>query len=271
MRKVVPSMIVEYIDLRFPDAEMQQKQSKHGWYIDQNHVHMAANLLSMIDAIPEHLIILKGNNLAEFNEAIAAIKYAVNLWNRGVKNYPLQYVLGSGGLNPLTVLRKHLVTLHDEGAEPTTNGLLFIEDEEFRESLRRDLGSIDRSIASGEWKAGTVLGGSVIEALLLYGIQKYDERSHSELEAATQTLLSSDILRQQPPSNLNKWSLHELTEVASAISLIKDETTAQCRIAKDFRNLIHPGKAARLAIECDRGTALSVLAAVEHVIRDLTT
>lgn len=42
------------------------------------------------------------------------------------------------------------------------------------------------------------------------------------------------------------------------------------RLAKDFRNLIHPGAAQRLAQNCDRATALSAVAAVEHVVRDIT-
>jgi hypothetical protein len=49
-----------------------------------------------------------------------------------------------------------------------------------------------------------------------------------------------------------------------------DDTAQQARLGKDFRNLIHPGRASRLGKICDRGTALSALAAVEHVVRDLT-
>lgn len=268
--KVVPSVVVEYIDKRDPRAKKQQEQGGAHWFLDYNSAPFIKNVISLVDNIPEYLITLNGGALMEFFEAIEALQIMSNRWNNGDKTGLIQHIPGYGNTNPLTLLRKHLVTLHDEGAEPTTNELLFIADEEFRESLRRDLGSIDRSIASGEWKAGTILGGSVIEALLLYRMQKYDERSHSELEAAIETLLSTDTLRQQPPPDLNKWGLHELTEVAYSVSLIKDETASQCRIAKNFRNLIHPGKAERLALECDRGTAYSVLAAVEHVMRDLT-
>ncbi|MCI1909012.1 MAG: hypothetical protein LKI99_04780 [Acetobacter fabarum] len=41
-------------------------------------------------------------------------------------------------------------------------------------------------------------------------------------------------------------------------------------IAKDFRNLIHPGRAQRLGQVCDRATALTALAAVESIARDLS-
>jgi hypothetical protein len=52
--------------------------------------------------------------------------------------------------------------------------------------------------------------------------------------------------------------------------VIKADTRTQARLAKDYRNLIHPGRAARLTQKCDRGTALVTVAAVELVIRDLT-
>jgi hypothetical protein len=266
----VPSEIIKYIDSQYPEVLKELSGKYTTWRLTDYDIARVATVLMMVDSIPKHLIMLKGDDVFVFRETVETIRFAVNLWRGGDKRHVLGNIPGRGSENAMTILRKHLGSLSDEGAEPTTNELLFITDPEFRESLRRDLGSIDRSIANGEWKAGTVLGGSVIEAFLLYAVQEYDGRSHSELEAAKLTLLSSGILSQPPPSDLNKWGLHVLTEVASAISLIKEETTAQCRIAKDFRNLIHPGKAARLALECDRGTALSVLAAVEHVIRDLT-
>jgi hypothetical protein len=44
----------------------------------------------------------------------------------------------------------------------------------------------------------------------------------------------------------------------------------QADLARDFRNLIHPGRAQRTGADCDRGTALTALAAIELVVRDLS-
>ncbi len=65
------------------------------------------------------------------------------------------------------------------------------------------------------------------------------------------------------------WHLHEYVEVAAHMGVIKPDTATLVRLAKDFRNLIHPGPAARLGQKCDRATALGALAAVEAVARDL--
>lgn len=78
------------------------------------------------------------------------------------------------------------------------------------------------------------------------------------------------MLAQPPHANPERWVLHEYVEVAAHLDLIESETTALVRQAKDFRNLIHPGRAIRLGQKCDRATALAALAAVEFVVRDLT-
>lgn len=54
------------------------------------------------------------------------------------------------------------------------------------------------------------------------------------------------------------------------LGIMKKETASQTRLAKDFRNLIHPGRSQRLAQKCDRGTAYAAAASVEFVIRNLT-
>ena len=72
-----------------------------------------------------------------------------------------------------------------------------------------------------------------------------------------------------PDANIEKWDLHEYTEVAAQLGIIKADTAAQVRLARTVRNLIHPGRAQRLGQKADRFTALSALAAVEGIARDL--
>jgi hypothetical protein len=58
--------------------------------------------------------------------------------------------------------------------------------------------------------------------------------------------------------------------VPEELHLIDGDTATQARRAMDFRNLIHPGRAQRLAQVCDRRTALAALAAGEMVVRCLS-
>src|SRR5262249_43145879 len=73
-----------------------------------------------------------------------------------------------------------------------------------------------------------------------------------------------------PRGGPEDWGLAQLIDVAEALQLIETNTATQARLAKDFRNLIHPGRAQRAREVCDRGTALTALAAAELVVRDLS-
>ena len=82
--------------------------------------------------------------------------------------------------------------------------------------------------------------------------------------------MSSGRFRNQPSQDLERWNLFEFIEVSANLGVIKPDTAIQTTLAREFRNLIHPGRAQRLGQKCDRATALSAVAGVEHVVRDLT-
>ena len=106
-----------------------------------------------------------------------------------------------------------------------------------------------------------MLAGAAGEALLLWAIEK---KSPSDTGAAHAAVIPS------APSDPNRWDLDGYIKVAKALGLIEAETAKQADLAREFRNLIHPGRSARLAKKCDRGTALSALAALELIVRDLS-
>ena len=105
-----------------------------------------------------------------------------------------------------------------------------------------------------------------MEALLLWAVQQ----KAADIKAAVARAVTSGALVATPkkPDPLG-WDLHEFVEVASELALIGDQTTKQARLARNFRNLIHPGRSLKRGETCDRGTALAASAAVELVSRDL--
>ncbi len=102
------------------------------------------------------------------------------------------------------------------------------------------------------------MAGSAIEALLLSAIQR----------PSVKAKLAN--LTDRPKGGPEHWDLHDYIKIAERLSLIKANTATQARLTQGFRNLIHPGRAQRTAEKCDRGTALTALAGVELVVRDLT-
>jgi hypothetical protein len=123
------------------------------------------------------------------------------------------------------------------------------------------------ALANGEWKAATVLAGSVVEALLLWALH---QALAEDCRRAITSAVAKGTLSHRPPGELERWDLSEYIAVAEELTTIDVDTATQARLAKNFRNLIHPGRAQRLAQVCDRGTALAALAAVEMVVRCLT-
>jgi hypothetical protein len=77
-------------------------------------------------------------------------------------------------------------------------------------------------------------------------------------------------LAQKPRGSPEDWGLAEYIKVAVSLNLIKSNTEKLADLAKNFRNLIHPGRAQRLGEVCDRATALTALAAVDCIVRDLS-
>jgi hypothetical protein len=168
------------------------------------------------------------------------------------------------------VIYEALKLCPDAAPSPATTTLVFINDTDLRESIRLDISGANRDLLNNEYKGATVLAGSATEALLLWAIQQAEKAKPGAIRAAVSTLSTAGTIAKPKSSNPVQWSLIELIEMALELKLIGDNAAAQARLGKDFRNLIHPGRAARLGTVCDRGTALASLAAIELVVRDLT-
>jgi len=77
-------------------------------------------------------------------------------------------------------------------------------------------------------------------------------------------------LASKPPKKPNEWNLYQYIPFALTAGIISESTAKGCLVAKDFRNLIHPGVSIRKNIKCDRGTAFKSIGGMEHVINDLS-
>ncbi|MBB4261402.1 hypothetical protein [Bradyrhizobium sp. CIR3A] len=101
-----------------------------------------------------------------------------------------------------------------------------------------------------EWMGATIIAGHVIEALLLWAVKKR----------------GGDVPFKKPPDELH---LHDLISEASKRGLITPECKQLADLAKDARNLIHPGKATRSGATCSRATALTALSAIYTIAEGL--
>jgi hypothetical protein len=251
--RVVPSQVREVMRLLFPDLEREPAQvGQHGLYRGND----IRAILDLVERIPDELIQLWPDESALY---LANVRALHNEWtDRNTSNNQLAVrPLGRGEHTSLFEVRRLLAKCPDEAAALATTGFEFIQDVDFRNLLRADLGAANADLVNHHYKASTVLAGSVVEALLLWGLERLGE-----------TNVRTAYLK-APKGFLNDWTLAPLIAAAEACQLITSETKRQAELAQNYRNLIHPGRQARLDQQCDRGTALAALAAVELIAVDL--
>ncbi len=109
-------------------------------------------------------------------------------------------------------------------------------------------------------EAATVIGGAVVEALLLYRLKQFDDE---EISGATEQFNQSREDRPAIKGSPDRWSLESLNIVAQNLGVLDEDAFAQANLVRRFRDLIHPGREPRLGVPCDRGTALAAAAAIE--------
>jgi hypothetical protein len=259
MPRLVPSQVVAFINNLWPSSGDLNN-------LQRGQAGQLSGLVDLIDQIPGELLVMDAASYALFVCGRAHIRHKLVTWASDTsRGHELGVMPGPTPKYPVAEIRDALAKCRDETLGSATSKLNFISDQELRTNLLVDIGAIDRALSNGEWKAATVLAGSAIEALLLWALQRDTPAS----TAAATALVTATTLSRQPNPDLERWDLHEYTEVAFHRGIIKSDTATETRLAREFRNLIHPGRSLRLGQKCDRGTALSSVAALEHVVRDL--
>jgi hypothetical protein len=266
MARVVPSVIVAVIDRAFSWANQADRpQSTTIHFFEASTL---SGIVDLLDKLPDELLTLDQKQYANFLLARAALRHEVEVFSTGTKE--LRFWPRPGDRDALCFVRHVLACCTDEAPVSGSNELAFIDDEQLRSSLRLDLGSVESALRNGEWKAVTVLGGSLVEALLLWAISCRQDDNPDATQACVDRASRTVTFRtRQDPKDPETWDLIHYIEVARELGAISEGTASQARLAKDFRNLIHPGRERRTGGQCDRATALSAVAAVEHVMRNL--
>ncbi len=260
MTRVVPTLIVHIVDRAFPWAKQADCSTDVMTFLQAPAV---SGIVHLLDQLPDELLSVEPSVYADFILAREALRHESAAFTSGTKEarpWPRP-----GDRNALCFVRHVMNTCPDEAPAAGTNELAFIEDQELRGALRLDLGAVESSLHNGEWKSATILAGSLVEAFLLWATGQHDR---SQITAALKKI-AGQFNKQLDATELENWDLIHYIEVARELNRITEETAAQARIAKDFRNLIHPGRERRKKMRCDRGTARSAAAAVDLVLRDL--
>lgn len=257
MARIVPSTIRQFIQDEPALTKCTDQDPKNQPQLGHLQAFELSALLHLLDAMPEDLMPTDPDRYMDLVLGMNAIRHAVEVWRSGDQKTILKPLKRWGGLNAVALVIKALSAAPDEAPAPTTKTLPFITDPADRAALQNDIAGVERAIQNGEWKAATVLAGSVIEALLLWGLS---QDTKSALAAANAPKGKSD---------LGRWDLVDLITVAGELKLIGDQTAKQADLARDYRNLIHPAVAVRRKMVADRPTAYAAFAGMDLVAADL--
>ena len=252
MLRVLPSDLVRAIDRDFRD--MVNSPLIEG---DLNILRAAGlvGIARLLDQVPDELLTLDSSEYADLLFAKSLLESTANaLMQSGMMATMLWPKIGN--TNVISIIHTGLSKCPDERPLASTAGLPFVADLGLRESVRLDLSSAEIALRDGSWKAATVLAGASAEALLLWALQR---TSHDDIRKAT----NGDR------ETLENWTLSALVDASLRLNIIQQETATALRLARDYRNLIHPGRAARKNTKCDRGTAHTAFGAVHRLISDL--
>jgi hypothetical protein len=245
MPSVSPRQIIEAINVMFGPPVNELEPVRH---YKQSEVR---TLLGLLDQLPSAMITLPFYKYLEFERARAALATILPRWNVGDTTLGP----GVGGKNPVAILA-HLLAECANELPPPEPEFPFISDEDTR------LGIEDRTRAAWidfnarEWLGATTSAAVALEAVLLWEIKRL---RNSAIEDASK----------KPEKNPDNMVLADLIEEACNQGAISDGAAKQAHLARDARNLIHPGKVARSGTACDKATALAAFAGLYRVASEL--
>jgi hypothetical protein len=235
MGSVMPSQAAASILRYFPNVK-----EVHAKSFSPESAGALRGIVDLVKQVPQELLILPADDYGGLIVGLGTIEQQLSVWaSRGDP--------GSLRHEPLRRIWIALSKCPDEYPPPSTHDLTFIVDLDLRENIRRDIGAISRALTNIEWKAANVLAGAAIEALLHW---KLNQSPPSTSEIAS--VVSAGKMNMPSKNDLNWWGLEQFIGLAEHRGIIKADTVSEARLAQDYRNLIHPGRSARLSTMAPR-------------------
>jgi len=140
----------------------------------------------------------------------------------------------------------------------------FITKPDLRSIIQRDYEEIPRCLASEDYKAATVMCGSVMEAVLLDALLTDQAKARQSQQAPKDK--KGKVIR-----DLRRWSLNSMIEVAVDLQILPKNTLGfMSHAVREYRNLIHPAVEIRKGIAAEKEEANASRAALDLIIKNLS-
>ncbi len=247
MPKMTPSQVVAAIENMFGNADSDLDHTAPN---QTKQVEVRA-LLTLLDDLPNDLVTLSSVDNLEFVHCRAALATALPIWSRHEGG-----TVSVRGKNPVERIRRLLKACLDEPhLKPE---LTFITDEDIRLGIEAKLHTAWVNFKAEEWLGATAFAAIALEAMLLWEVK----RAHGSAQGGE----AKGAARKKP---VDEWGLDALITEASKLGSIAKPAADLAHLARDGRNLIHPGKVASRGTPCSRATALTAFAAAYQIAEEL--
>jgi hypothetical protein len=253
MVRISPTQVVAFIERMCPEIVKWTPAHSRMVQLNFGYEPELSALVRLVDEMPAELMPGDADRYLEFVSSIAAVRDQLVRWQSGERTGALGHRTALGDLHPVALIRRALIGLPDDLPSAETATLPFIDEPVLKAGLRLDISWASSALRNREWKAATVIAGSVIEALLYWELEQHPK----------------DEVPKVHKGALDTWYLPDYIDATEALGCVKKETITAARLAKNYRNLIHHGRALRLGEACDQGTAHVAIGALDHVVRDL--
>jgi hypothetical protein len=272
MPRITPALVAVFIEESFPELRDRGAIGT----VDQGALQTIGILVSMLDRLDQ--AVLAGLSHEQYRDTVIATEHlrtTVNRWQypqpAGRGQYAIVPFLPLGNRHPVIVLRDIMRAAPEEPIAAVQPRLAFLHDPALQESIATDLASAESAMADGRYKNACVMSGAAIEALLLWAVQRRTQAEHQAAFGRAQTRRARE--GRQPLDAINadprRWVLEQYIEVARELPVLSAAAANASMLAKDFRNLIHPGRAERLQQRASQGSAAQGLAAAVLTSEDL--
>jgi hypothetical protein len=199
------------------------------------------------------------------NQYLSAVSYLLEkLWVDRIRvrlggRFPQVFITGEG-----IDEYERQASLGDTGhGRPEQPDFSFISHSDLRSIIERDYAEIPACLATGAWKAATVMCGSVMEAVLFDALLGRAQNA-KQCEKAPKDKGGKVI------DDLGHWSLKSMIEVAIELKMLRGETMGLTSHAvREYRNLIHPAAEVRKGITAEKEEAKAAKAALDLIIKQL--
>ena len=116
--------------------------------------------------------------------AIEVIERTLKRSEQQQYGFPLPF---TNNMSPIQIMHSVLMACPDDFPASSATNLGFIADPKTRDSISREIGSVESAVRNGEWKAATVLASASIEALLLYRLCQFTQECNEAVNRCLNT------------------------------------------------------------------------------------